>query len=163
MPLLRKRPLFGYQQRAREQNPESAPPPETPKPPQPVLPASTPDFLRGEELRTSLSADAVVTGKLSFTAPTRIDGKLKGDVRCTDLLVIGPTAIVEGSVRADTVRIEGTVRGEIVETRKVVIRRGARVTGVIESDLLALEDGGHLEARCSRQKPAAARDAVAEA
>ncbi len=156
MPILRKRPFFNYQQRAaREQNPEAeGATPEPPKPPQPVLPPSTPEFLRGEELRTSLSADAVVTGKLSFTAPTRIDGKLKGDVRCTDLLVIGPTAIVEGSVRADTVRIEGTVRGEIVETRKVVIRRGARVSGVIESELLALEDGGHLDARCSRGKVA---------
>jgi cytoskeletal protein CcmA (bactofilin family) len=162
MPILRKRPFFNYQQRAaREKNPEAEVAPEPPKPPQPVLPPSTPEFLRGEELRTSLSADAVVTGKLSFTAPTRIDGKLKGDVRCTDLLVIGPTAIVEGSVRADTVRIEGTVRGEIVETRKVVIRRGARVSGVIESELLALEDGGHLDARCGRGK-AAAGDAAAE-
>ena len=160
MPILRKRPFFNYQQRAaREQNPEAEAAPEPPKP-QPVLPASTPEFLRGEELRTSLSADAVVTGKLSFTAPTRIDGKLKGDVRCTDLLVIGPTAIVEGSVRADTVRIEGTVRGEIVETRKVVIRRGARVSGVIESEILALEDGGHLDARCGRGKVAGV--AVAE-
>jgi cytoskeletal protein CcmA (bactofilin family) len=59
-------------------------------------------------------------------------------------------------VRADTVRIEGTVRGEIVETRKVVIRRGARVTGRVESDLLVLEDGGHLEARCGPAKTAAA-------
>ena len=161
MPILRKRPFFSYQQRARDQNPESAsPPPEPPKPPQPVVPSTTPDFLRGEELRTSLSADAVVTGKLSFNAPTRIDGKLKGDVRCSDLLVIGPTAIVEGSVRADTVRIEGTVRGEIVETRKVVIRRGARVSGVIETDLLSLEDGGHLDARCGRSKASAPPNAA---
>jgi len=161
MAILLKRRFFTYQERAEQKdqpkdatavaNPaQAATPPPAPRAPQPVTPPPAPDFLRGEELRTSLSADAVVTGKLSFTAPTRIDGKLKGDVRCTELLVIGATAVVEGSVRAHTVRIEGSVRGEIVDTKKAIIRSGGRFVGRIEADYVVLEDGGYFEGRCSR-------------
>ncbi len=40
-------------------------------------------------MRTSIGADAVINGKLSFTTPTRVEGKLKGELRCTQLLIIG--------------------------------------------------------------------------
>jgi len=57
-----------------------------------------------QEVRVSLGPDAEVTGKLSFTVPTRIEGKLKGEVRATDLLVVGPQAIVHASVQAEKLR-----------------------------------------------------------
>jgi hypothetical protein len=72
-------------------------------------------------VRTSIGADAVINGKLAFTTPTRVEGKLKGELRCTQLLIIGSTAVVEGWVKADELRVEGLVRGEIAETRKVEI------------------------------------------
>jgi hypothetical protein len=40
----------------------------------------------------SISADAIINGKLSFNTPTRIS-KLKGELRCR-LLIIGATAVV---------------------------------------------------------------------
>ena len=45
-----------------------------------------------QDVRVSLGPDAEVSGKLSFVVPTRIEGKLKGEVRASDLLVIGPQA-----------------------------------------------------------------------
>src|SRR5207244_6784745 len=65
-----------------------------------------------QEVRVSLGPDAEVTGKLSFTVPTRIEGKLKGEVRATDLLVVGPQAIVHASVQAEKLIVLGEVRGE---------------------------------------------------
>ena len=116
--------------------------------PQPVQPVVPPDFLRDNELRTSLAADSVINGKLAFTTPTRIDGKLKGELRCTQLLVIGPTAIVEGWVRADTVRLEGVVRGEIAETRRVEIRPSGRFIGRLATDRLVLHEGAIMDGEC---------------
>src|SRR4029077_1126945 len=43
-----------------------------------------------EDVRVSLGSDAEVTGKLSFASPTRVEGKLKGEIRASDLLVVGP-------------------------------------------------------------------------
>lgn len=119
---------------------------DVPPPPQPKPPPA--DFLREGELRTSLAADSVVTGKLSFTTPTRIDGKLKGELRCTQTLVIGPEAIVEGWIRADVLKIEGSVRGEIAETRKVEIRSSGRFIGKLAAQVVVIEDGGFLDGEC---------------
>jgi len=46
--------------------------------PAPRAEVAQPEFLNaGTQLRTSLGADSEVTGRLSFSAPTRIDGKLR--------------------------------------------------------------------------------------
>lgn len=120
---------------ARESQPAPPPPP-------------PPDFLRENDLRTQLGADAMITGKLSFTTPTRIEGRLKGELRCTQLLIIGPKAVVEGWVRADELRIEGSVRGEIAETRKVEIRSTGRFVGRMSAETLSIEEGGFFDGDC---------------
>jgi cytoskeletal protein CcmA (bactofilin family) len=122
------------------------PPPE--RLPQPITPATPPPFLRESEVRTSIGADAVINGKLSFTTPTRIEGKLKGELRCTQLLIIGATAVVEGSVRADELRIEGIVQGEVLDTRKVEICPQGRLTGKVVAQRLVVRDGGYFEGQC---------------
>jgi len=121
------------------------PPPPQRLPQSPTPPAPPPQFLRDTEVRTSIGADAVITGKLSFTTPTRIEGKLKGELRCTQLLIIGPTAVVEGWVRADELRIEGTVCGEVAETRKVEICDRGKLLGKVTSNVLVVREGGLFE------------------
>jgi cytoskeletal protein CcmA (bactofilin family) len=99
-------------------------------------------------IRTSLGADTVVNGRLSFTAPTRIEGTLRGEVRASDMLVVGETAIVEGVVRALTLVILGEVRGEVWGAERVEIGRSGRVTGKVEAQSLVLREGGLLNADC---------------
>ena len=111
-------------------------------------PAAPPQFLREAEVRTSIGADAVINGKLSFNTPTRIEGKLRGELRCTELLIIGATAVVEGSVRADELRIEGIVRGDVVETRKVEVCPRGQLVGRVVATRLIVRDGGHFDADC---------------
>jgi cytoskeletal protein CcmA (bactofilin family) len=123
------------------------PPPE--RMPQPVGPATVPpQFLRETEVRTSIGPDAVINGKLSFNTPTRIEGRLKGELRCTELLIIGTTAVVEGSVRADELRIEGIVRGDVLETRKVEVCPQGQLFGRVVASRLIVRDGGHFEGQC---------------
>jgi len=124
------------------------PPPQ--RVPQPVVPPGPPsEFLRETEVRTSIGADAVINGKLSFTTPTRIEGKLKGELRCTQLLIIGPTAVVEGLVKADELRVEGVLQGEVDETRKVEICEEGRLIGRIAARHLVVREGGFVDGRCS--------------
>jgi len=61
-------------------------------------------------LRPSLGPDTAVSGRLSFTVPTRIDGRLRGEVRASDLLVVGEDAVVEGVVRAQKLVVLGASR-----------------------------------------------------
>jgi cytoskeletal protein CcmA (bactofilin family) len=96
-------------------------------------------------LRPSLGADTSVTGRLSFEAPTRIDGKLRGEVRAGDLLVIGETGLVEGVVRAVKLIVRGQVHGEIRGAHHVEIVAGAMVTGIIEAHTLTVHPGATLD------------------
>ena len=143
-----------FQKRSPENPLASLQPPPPERLPQPVAPpAPPPQFLRETEVRTSIGADAIINGKLSFNTPTRIEGKLKGELRCTELLIIGATAVVEGCVKAGELRIEGVVRGEITETRKVEICDRGMFAGNV-TELVAIS--APLEANSVSATPTAA-------
>lgn len=117
--------------------------------------ATEPAFLsRVPVLRSSLEADSCVSGRLSFSVPTRIDGTLKGEVRTTELLVIGDTACVEGAIRALNVIILGRVNGEVLGAERVEIGPTGSLVGLIETRSLIVQEGGHLDGDC-RIAPAA--------
>jgi len=105
-------------------------------------------------LRSSLGPDTVVSGRLSFNAPTRIDGTLRGEVRATDLLVVGERGFIEGAVRAPRLIILGEVRGDIIGAERVEIGASGRLIGTVEASSLVVKDGGCLDGDCRITPPA---------
>lgn len=101
-----------------------------------------------QDVRVSLGADAEVSGKLSFATATRIEGKLKGEIRSTDLLVIGPSAVVQATVRADRLVILGEVQGEVQDATRVHICAGGKLLGDVQTRGLVIDEGGLFEGRC---------------
>src|SRR3989442_9722862 len=77
-----------------------------------------------QDVRVSLGPDAEVTGKLSFATPTRIEGKLKGELRASDLLIIGAQAVVQANVHAEKLIVLGEVRGQVEGASRVEICAG---------------------------------------
>jgi cytoskeletal protein CcmA (bactofilin family) len=102
-----------------------------------------------------LGSDSEVTGKLSFTAPTRIDGKLRGEVCATDMLVIGETGVIDGTIRAVNLIILGRVKGDVVGAERVEIGPKGRLNGHVETRALVVREGGLLEADCLVSPPRA--------
>src|SRR5262249_61787296 len=98
-----------------------------------------------QDVRVSLGPDAEVNGKLSFEGPTRIEGKLRGQVRAGDLLVIGEQAVVEATVIAQKLVILGEVRGQVEGANRVQICRGGRLFGELETRSLAIAEGGNFQ------------------
>jgi cytoskeletal protein CcmA (bactofilin family) len=119
------------------------------------------------DVRVSLGPDAEVTGKLSFATPTRIEGKLKGELRATDLLVIGEQAVVQANVHAEKLVVLGEVRGQVQGASRVEICSGGRLFGDIETKCLVVQDGATFEGRSTMglgpARPAAAPTATEEA
>ena len=97
------------------------------------------------EIRTVLDRGTQVNGKLSFTAPTRIEGRLRGEVRSTDLLEIAKSAVVHGSIWAKCLVVAGEVRGQVLGAERVEIQAGGRVHGLIETRALTVVDGAIFE------------------
>ena len=120
--------------------------PAAPKP----IPARVPEagLIGWREIRTFLDPGTQVSGKLSFTTPTRIDARLRGEVRATDLLVIAKGGQVHGTVWPTSLVVAGEVRGQILGADRVEIQAGGRVTGAIETKVLILVEGGFFEGDC---------------
>jgi cytoskeletal protein CcmA (bactofilin family) len=100
-----------------------------------------------DDVRVSLGSDAEVTGKLSFASATRIEGKLKGEVRAADLLVVGPQAVVDATVRADRLVVLGEVRGEVLAAARVEVCAGGKLYGDVETQTLVIQEGATFEGR----------------
>ena len=115
-----------------------------------------------QDVRVSLGADAEVSGKLSFATATRIEGKLKGEIRSTDLLVVGPSALVQATVRTDRLIVLGEVHGEVQGASRVQICAGGKLFGDVETKGLVIEEGGVFEGRCRMGNGAVATTAADE-
>jgi cytoskeletal protein CcmA (bactofilin family) len=111
-------------------------------------PQPEPSFLAPASLRTSLGPDTIVTGRLSFTTPTRLDGKLRGEVNASDVLVIGETGVVDGTVRGKSVVVLGSVDGSVIAADRIEIGPRGRVKGSIETRELTVQEGGKLDGDC---------------
>src|SRR6184192_3881671 len=100
-----------------------------------------------QDVRVSLGPDAEVTGKLSFATPTRIEGKLKGELRASDLVVVGAQAVVQANVHAEKLVVLGEVRGQVQGATRIEICAGGRLYGDIETKCLVVQEGATFEGR----------------
>ena len=100
-----------------------------------------------ENVRISLGPDAEASGRLSFVSPTRIEGKVKGEVRSSDLIVVGPQGVVHATVRADKLVVMGEVRGEVLGASRIEICPGGRLFGDVETQSLIISEGATFEGR----------------
>jgi cytoskeletal protein CcmA (bactofilin family) len=123
--------------------------PTAPKP----LPVRQPDasLLGYREIRTFLDPGTQVSGKLSFSTPTRIEGRLRGEVRASDLLIIAPSGSLVGTVWPTSLIVAGEIRGQILGAERVEIQPGGRVVGMIETKALVIPEGATFEGDCYMQ------------
>ena len=115
-----------------------------------------PEFLTPlPQMRAMLDRESEVSGKLSFAGPTRIDGTLRGEVRATDLLVIGETGYVNGTVRAGNLVVLGRIEGDVVDAERVEIGPRGVLSGTVETRALVVREGGTLDGDCRVAAPRA--------
>lgn len=130
-------------ERWRRRREQAAQRPNTPRP----IPARVPEagLIGWREIRSFLDPGTQVSGKLAFMTPTRIDGRLRGEVRSSDLLVVSEGGQIHGSIWPTTLVVAGEVRGQILGAERVEIRPGGRVTGIIETKILIIVEGAFFE------------------
>ena len=123
--------------------------PPKPAAPRPI-PARAPEagLIGWREVRTVLDKGTQVNGKLSFATPTRIEGRLRGEVRANDLLVVAAGGSLQGTVWPRTLIVAGEVRGQILGADRVEVQPGGRVYGLIETRELIVPEGAIVEADC---------------
>jgi len=90
-----------------------------------------------------IGSDMSIVGNIECNGPARVFGRIKGDLRASDLL-IGDGAQVEGSVIAQDVTICGRVKGTIHAVRAKLLD-GAAVEGDIFHRSLSIDENSLFE------------------
>jgi cytoskeletal protein CcmA (bactofilin family) len=116
------------------------------QPPAVALPLVLGEMWSEERARVAVSRNSSIVGKLSYQGPVRIDGKLRGEVTSTEVIVISETATVEGKVRAPRVLVLGSLAGEVAGAETVIIGPSAHAKGKIQAERLTVCEGARVEA-----------------
>ncbi len=109
---------------------QAAPRPEKPSPEHSIIPA-----------------DLKITGDLVSSGDIHVEGVIHGNITCRTLTLTGQP-VIEGSVKAETVRVCGAFDGK-VEAKKVTLTKGAKMVGEIYYETLEIEPGASFEGKLS--------------
>jgi len=109
-----------------------------------------------EEWIGFLDQGVELEGTLNLSGTFRIDGHVKGTVRCKDRLIIGEKALVEGEIDSVTVTVAGKVHGIVRASTRLEITPSGVIEGEIHTPTLVLEAGGVIEGRCHMKADAKA-------
>lgn len=100
------------------------------------------------EIKTVIAEDAEITGSIKCSSDVEIDGKLNGDLTCSESATIGSSAIIKGNISANNITVLGQINGNITANEKADLKSSARVSGDIKAKRLVVEDGVTLLGKC---------------
>ena len=100
---------------------------------------------------TLIGAGTVIEGTLTYGGGLRIDGTVKGDVRCSSgdagMIVISEHGKVEGEVHAAHLVVSGAVAGPLHVSQLLELQPKARITGDVHYHGLEIHQGAVVEGR----------------
>lgn len=92
----------------------------------------------------SLVAGTLVEGNIQSANDIRIDGNIKGSLRCDAKVIIGPGGSIDGEVHCVNAVIEGKFEGKLFVKELLNIRESAKVGGEIRYTKLIVQPGAVL-------------------
>jgi len=116
-----------------------------------------------------ISQGIKIKGEVTGSEDLFVDGVVEGKLSLTtnSCLTVGPNGHVKADVLAREVIVRGKIEGKVIGRDKVQLWSTGQVTGEVQTDRLAIEDGallrGKVEAGRQTNKPAELKAAVATA
>lgn len=105
---------------------------------------------------TLISAGTTLTGDVVSQNDLRIDGSIKGNVKCSAKIIIGATGFVDGNVDGAQADIVGKVQGNINVKELLQLRGECNVLGNIAAGKLQIEPTATFNGKCQMGSQAAA-------
>lgn len=95
-----------------------------------------------------VAAGTTIEGKFSSTENVRMDGKVKGEVKCSLRLVMGETGRIEGTIHTKDAIIMGTIEGELVAEGLLHLKSTAVIRGTITAKNMTVDEGARYIGEC---------------
>jgi cytoskeletal protein CcmA (bactofilin family) len=106
----------------------------------------------GAATQSVIDAWLTITGTLESEGDVRVEGQIRGDIRCAHL-VVGKEATVSGDIIAEEAVVRGKVKGSI-RANRVILQDSACVESDIYHKTLSIDEGACFDGQsCHRQQP----------
>lgn len=100
---------------------------------------------------TLIGSGTTVEGNLSYSGGLRIDGAVKGNVRCAAtescMLVVSEMGLIEGEVHAAHLVVSGRINGPVHVTELLELQPKARISGDVHYRAIEIHQGAVVEGR----------------
>jgi cytoskeletal protein CcmA (bactofilin family) len=97
--------------------------------------------------RTVLFPDSSISGKLSYNLPVKIDSRFTGEIKVSDLLVVGANAQVDAHISARQLQVEGKLMGNVQVIGCFEIMPGGQFQGEFKVGELKVHPGAVCEGK----------------
>jgi cytoskeletal protein CcmA (bactofilin family) len=102
------------------------------------------------EIGSLVGATTTITGDVEFSGGLRIDGTVRGSVRCVEgeksgMLVVSESGRIEGEVRAGHLVVAGRIDGPVCAAHLIELQPKARVVGDVRYRALEMHHGAVVE------------------
>jgi cytoskeletal protein CcmA (bactofilin family) len=84
--------------------------------------------------------DGRFEGQIAVVGETRIDGQVRGSLRGPGMLVLGPSARVEGPIECEVLESSGEIVGPVLARGRARLGPGTRFEGDLEAPVLEVDD-----------------------
>ena len=122
-----------------------------------VTPSSTPSFSPAPSSSprggASISQGIRIKGEVTGSEDLYVDGLVDGKLNLTNgSLTIGPNGTVKADVNAREVIVRGKVEGKVTGRDKVQLLSTGQITGEVQTERLAIEEGAVLKGKVEAGK-----------
>ncbi len=93
---------------------------------------------------TIISEGSFIKGDLKFSGSVHVDGEIEGTIICEQILTIGKTGKILGTIQADKLIISGLVEGE-VDCNVLEVLTGGKFIGEAQYNEIMIEHQGSVE------------------
>lgn len=101
-----------------------------------------------------INAGTSINGDISSEGDLRIDGTITGNVMVKTKLVLGPSSVVKGNIKAMNCDVSGQITGNLQIDELLSIKATANISGDLQCAKLIIEAGATFNGRSAMNNTA---------
>ena len=95
-----------------------------------------------------IAKGTIIEGKFRSSDNVRVDGTIRGEVRCEKRLIVGAPGWVEGTIHTYEATVKGHIKGNLIVQGVLRLESTAKIQGTILATSLEVEEGAQYEGEC---------------
>ncbi len=106
------------------------------------------DDLSGKGLNTIIGKGSTFEGELNVMNSLRVEGVVRGKIRCSDVLTVGREGMIEAEMSVKSAILSGKVVGNVAAADRVELDAGSSLHGDITTRQLVINEGAFFHGHC---------------